>query len=98
VNIYICIYRYVSKHVYVCIHINNYYYINVHTGNHDKSKTGNVYGVDIYTRKIEKTFTLLGAETMIHPTGIYIYIHIYMYIYIYMYICIYMYIHIYTYI
>jgi hypothetical protein len=53
----------------------------MYIGNHDKSKTGNVYAVDIYTRKIEKTFTLLGAETMVHPTGegymqMYVYIHI----------------------
>ena len=32
--------------------------------------TGSVYGIDAFTQKIVKTFTLLGGETMNHPTGL----------------------------
>lgn len=43
----------------------------VFVGSKKSSKnTGSVYGIDILTQKVEKTFTLLGGETMSHPTGL----------------------------
>ena len=43
----------------------------VFVGSKKSSKsTGSVYGIDVYTQKILKTFTLLGGETMSHPTGL----------------------------
>ena len=35
--------------------------------------TGSVFGIDIKTRKVVKTFTLLGGETMSHPAGLALY-------------------------
>ena len=50
------------------------YYQNrnlVFVGSKKGSKsTGSVYGIDTVTQKIVKTFTLLGGETMNHPTGL----------------------------
>jgi hypothetical protein len=31
--------------------------------------TGAIFGVDVHSKKIVKTFTLLGGTTMNHPTG-----------------------------
>jgi DNA-binding beta-propeller fold protein YncE len=43
----------------------------VFVGSKKSSKnTGSVYGIDIQTQKVVKTFTLLGGETMSHPTGL----------------------------
>ena len=43
----------------------------VFVGSKKSSKsTGSVFGIDILTMKIVKTFTLLGGETMNHPTGL----------------------------
>lgn len=43
----------------------------VFVGSKKSSKnTGAVYGIDIFTTRVVKIFTLLGSETMNHPTGI----------------------------
>lgn len=43
----------------------------VFVGSKKSSKsTGSVYGIDVPSLKIVKTYTLLGGETMSHPTGI----------------------------
>ena len=43
----------------------------VFVGSKKSSKsTGSVFGIDIITLKVVKTFTLLGGETMNHPTGL----------------------------
>lgn len=43
----------------------------VFVGSKKSSKsTGSVFGIDVLSMKIIKTFTLLGGETMSHPTGI----------------------------
>ena len=43
----------------------------VFVGSKKSSKnTGAVFGIDIMTRRVVKVFTLLGGETMNHPTGI----------------------------
>jgi hypothetical protein len=43
----------------------------VFVGSKKSSKnTGAVFGVNIYEKRVVKIFTLLGGETMNHPTGI----------------------------
>jgi hypothetical protein len=43
----------------------------VYVGSKKSSKdTGAVYGIDIFTKKVVKKFSLLGGETMNHPTGL----------------------------
>lgn len=43
----------------------------VFVGSKKSSKdTGAVYGINIFSKKVVKTFTLLGGETMNHPTGL----------------------------
>ena len=43
----------------------------VFVGSKKSSKsTGAVFGVNIFTKRVVKLFTLLGGETMNHPTGI----------------------------
>ena len=43
----------------------------VFVGSKKSSKnTGAVFGIDTATRRVDKIFTLLGGETMNHPTGI----------------------------
>ena len=43
----------------------------VFVGSKKSSKsTGSVFGIDGNSMKIVKTFTLLGGETMSHPTGL----------------------------